>query len=117
MTASHSSAPMRAMRLSRVMPALQTTFQRSSPNASSDLLDQAGRLLGIGDVALQRDGVAAGLAGSAPTTSSAASALRGVVDRHPRAGAGQLEADRAADAARAAGDERDAPVERRSATR
>ena len=110
MTARQSSSPMRDIRLSRVMPALQTTFQRSSPNAASVWLDQRGGLLGVGHVALQRDGVAAGrldrcddlVGGVGPG---------GVVDGHARAGAGQLERDRAADAARAAGDERDASVE------
>ena len=35
MTRSQSSTVMREIRLSRVMPALATTFQRSSPSSSS----------------------------------------------------------------------------------
>ena len=49
---------MRAIRLSRVMPALQTSAS-ISPSSSSQRADERVRLLGDGDVGAERDGAPA----------------------------------------------------------
>ncbi len=101
MTCFQSSSEIRIIRLSRVMPAFATTFQRSSPNASSVCADQIGGGGRIGDVAADRDGLTAGGPDLRHDLVRRVGP-QGVVHADARARRRKLEADGAADATRPA---------------